>query len=192
MTDPLSKLFGSLARVKLLRLFLFNTRQSFTPQDAARRARITLQEARREFNVFKSIDLISRVTRGRGVRYGVVSSFPYIEVLQNLLLNAPVRGKDIADSLRGVGSIKLIALSGMFVGEWDTLLDLLIVGDRVQEKKLRDRIKRFEAELGKEIRFAVLSTEDFLYRLNMNEKLIRDIFDYTHRIVIDKINTGLK
>ena len=88
--------------------------------------------------------------------------------------------------------LKLVVLSGIFVGEWDLQLDLFIVGDRMQERKLRDRIKQLEAEIGKELRFALLSSEDFYYRHNMNDKLVRDVLDYPHKIVVDKLNIRLK
>ena len=192
MTDELTKLFGSAARVKLLRLFLFNPRQSFTMTDVATRARITDDEARSELGLFERIGLLSRSTRAKGVSFAIHKKFPYVAALQNLLLNAPARGADIAGRLRGVGVLKLVVLSGIFVGEWDLQLDLFIVGDRMQERKLRDRIKQLEAEIGKELRFALLSSEDFYYRHNMNDKLVRDVLDYPHKIVVDKLNIRLK
>ncbi len=190
MSDPLSKLFGTSARVKLLRLFLFNSRQSFTLPEAAQRARTTLLETRRELRLFQSVDLIVRGKKGG--RYALANDFAYVEALQNLLLNAPTRVEDIVEWVRGIGPVKLVVLSGVFLGEWNDSLDMLIVGDKIQERKIRQRTRRFEAEIGKELRFTILSIEDFLYRLNMNDKLIRDVFDYPHRIVLDRLNIGLK
>ena len=66
MTDGLQKLFGTPARVKLLRLFLFNPRSSFTVQDAAKRARVPEEEARREVLLFSRAGLILRAPRGKG------------------------------------------------------------------------------------------------------------------------------
>jgi hypothetical protein len=57
---------------------------------------------------------------------------------------------------------------------------------------LRERIRSLEAEIGKEIRYALLSSENFYYRLNMNDKLVRDVIDYPHSIVLDRLNIGLK
>ena len=44
-----------------------------------------------------------------------------------------------------------------------------------------------EAELGKELRYAVFETPDFQYRLGIYDKLIRDIFDSEHQKIIDKL-----
>ncbi|MEK7612571.1 MAG: hypothetical protein AAB449_00265 [Patescibacteria group bacterium] len=194
MADPLEKLLGSSARIKLLRLFLFNPKQFFTIPQAASRARVTERTVRKELKLFHGIRLVRRSsTRKRsGARYGLNDDFKYLAALQNLLLNASSRGEYIYDYVRKAGSIKLIVLSGIFLGDWDGALDLLIVGDRVQDHKLRTLIRRFESDLGKELRYACLASDDFFYRLNMNDKLVRDVLDYPHRIVFDKLNIGLK
>ncbi len=192
MTDGLQKLFGSPARIKLLRLFLFNPKTSFTLADAAKRARVHDDDTRREFRVFVAAGLITRSTRGKGVRYVLNNDFEYVAALQNLLINAPARGKEIVEKVRGTGTLKLVILAGIFVSDWDNSLDVLLVGDRMKEKKLRDYIRKFEAEIGKEIRYSLLSTNDFFYRLNLNDKLIRDVLDYPHTILLDRLDIGLK
>ena len=192
MADGLEKLFGTPARVKLLRLFLFNPRQSFSLQEIAMRSRVHEAEVRHEVTLLSNTKLIERSKRGKGVRYNLNSKFEYTAALQNLLLNAPRRADDIVKRLRGVGVVRLVILSGIFMGEWDERLDMLLVGDRIKERVLRDRVRSLEAEIGKEIRYALLGSEDFMYRLNMNDKLVRDVFDYPHSIVLDRLNIGLK
>ena len=192
MADGLEKLFGTPARVKLLRLFLFNPRQSFTLQEIAARSRVGQAEVRKEVVSLLGAKMLERSTRGKGVRYGLNAKFEYVAAMQNLLLNAPKRAGDITKRLRGVGTIRMIILSGIFMGEWEDRLDVLIVGDKMKERKLRDRIRSLESEIGKEIRYALLTSEDFYYRYNMNDKLVRDVIDYPHSIVLDKLGLGLK
>lgn len=194
MADPLDKLLGGSARVKLLRLFLFNPKTFFTAPDAAARARVTERTVRKELKLFHEVRLVRRAaTRKRsGARFGLNQNFSYLIALQNLLLNAPAQGERIYEHVRKAGNIKLIILSGVFLGEWDSALDVLIVGDRLKEKKLHTFIRRFEAELGRELRYSSLSTEDFMYRLNMSDKLLRDVLDYPHSIVFDRLHVSLK
>lgn len=192
MPDTLSKLFGSQGRVKLLRLFLCNPRQVFTIAEAAARTQIKDKECRRECAVFGHIRLIKRTKRNGIVRLSLNADFKYVAALQNLLLNAPELGAELYSRVRRAGALKLIVVCGVFVGEWDAPLDALIVGDRINERMLRNKIRRLEAEVGKEIRYALLSSENFLYRLNINDHLVKDVFDYQHRIVYDRLNIGLK
>jgi DNA-binding Lrp family transcriptional regulator len=191
MTDPLIKLFGSHARLKLLRLFLFNPSTPFTAAEAAERARVSSAEARRELGNLKQSGLLRRA-RGKVTRYAVDERFVYLGALKNLILNTKYRGESVPERLRSAGTIKLVVLTGVFVGDVEGGLDMLIAGDRVREHVLREKIKSLEAELGRELRYALLGTADFLYRLNMNDKLIRDVMDYPHRIVYDRLDIGLK
>ena len=194
MTDALEKLFGSAARVKLMRLFLFNPRQVYTVPDAASRARVPERTARKEINLFLSIGLVKRMPgrRGSGAKFTVNPDFEYFSVLQDLLLNAPARAKEIYDHLRGAGTIKLIIVAGVFAGDWEGRLDLLVVGDRLKEPRLRTKMRTLESEVGRELRYAMLATDDFLYRYIMSDKLVRDVLDYPHKVVYDRLNIGLK
>lgn len=192
MTDALQKLFGSASRVKLLRLFLFNPHQTFTASEAAQRAQITQKNCRSEASLFVHIGLLKRNHRGNHVRYSLNEAFPYLASLQNLLLNVSQRGVEVRERLRKTGTIKLIVITGMFVGEWEASLDLLVVGDRINNRAFKKHIRTLESEIGKDIRYTLLSSTDFFYRLNMGDKLIRDTFDYPHRIVFDRLDIGLK
>ncbi len=192
MTDILSKLFGSPARVKLLRLFLFNPRQSFTVAEAAARTRTKLAEAREEVQLLSRLKIVVRNSRSAHPRYGLSDGSPYILALQNLLLNAPARGGEIYERIRRAGTLKLVVVAGIFVGEWDGRLDVLIVGDRLKDRIIREKIKMLEAEVGKEVRYSALTTEDFFYRLTLNDRLVRDVFDYPHKVVHDRLDIGLK
>lgn len=191
MTDPLIKLFGSHAKLKLLRLFLFNPAQAFSAAEAAERSRVDASAVRRELLVLRQAGLL-RKTRSKAARYELNEKFPYLQALKDLLLNTARRGESVPERLRAAGVIKLIVLTGVFMGDVEAGFDMLIAGDRVREHILRERIKGLEAELGRELRYALLSTDDFLYRLNMNDKLVRDCLDYPHRIVYDRLDIGLK
>lgn len=192
MTDTLIKLFGSAARVKLLRLFLFNPRHSFSVSLAATRARIKEADARTEIQMLLKIGILARSARSKNARFGINPASPYILALQNLLLNTPARASEMYQRLRAAGTLKLVVVGGIFANEWDGRLDLLVVGDRISERKLLTRIRLLESEIGKEIRYAAMSTDDFFYRLNMNDRLVRDVFDYPHTIVHDRLDIGLK
>ena len=51
-------------------------------------------------------------------------------------------------------------------------------------------VHMIEAEIGRELRYAAFTTEEFRYRVGVYDRLIRDAFDYPHRTILDKI--GLK
>ena len=84
-------------------------------------------------------------------------------------------------------SIDFLAVAGVFVREFEQQLDVLITMKKISQAKVETAIRTLEAEIGIEIRFAIMTSDDLLYRVGMNDKLARDIFDYKHQILVDKI-----
>lgn len=201
--DTLGHLFGSAARVKILRLFLFNPAFVFdteviaartkTPRQALSRELVLLEKAhvlrRRKVTEEKAIKKGRRTIRKRKKIIGFLldQNFEYVLSLQNLLLNAPLRHDEVVKKLCRAGKVKLIILSGVFMNDFDGRADLLIVGDGLRQKILARAVRSLEAELGKELRYVVFSREEFQYRLSVYDKLVRDILDYPHTKILDRL-----
>jgi len=62
------------------------------------------------------------------------------------------------------------------------------VGDNLKRGAIDSVVRGIEAELGKEIIYSVFETDDFKYRLSMFDKLIRDILDFPHQKIVDRLN----
>jgi hypothetical protein len=185
--EPLAKIFGSPARLKTLRLFLFNQDERFTADEVAERAKLSGVAARRELSTLVAAGLL----RKRGVRaearFQVNGRFPHLAALGTFVRDTTnVRSQDILATLRRAGAPRLAVLSGFFVSVAETPVDLLIVGDHLDERALATGVRSLEAELGREIRYASFATPDFRYRLGVYDRLLRDVFDYPHRVLIDK------
>lgn len=207
--DILTKLFGGIAYVKIMRLFLFNPKAPFETKDVKTRAQVTIETARREVAHIHNLGLIDRkyffkettkktkkgakVTK-RKVRGWVLNEeFPFIEPLRHILLNSDsFLKKSVTERFKGAGNLKALVLSGVFVDELERTdtrgrVDVLIVGDRLKHRVIRNIFKNLESEVGRELCYAVMKTNDFLYRRSMYDKFIRDVLDYPHEVLIDKI-----
>ncbi len=196
--DPLEILFGSQARVKLLRFFLFNPSTDFTFDEISRRARLVRRTARTEMNALERAEVIKKKQvyrqqedkdkKTRVLCYSLNKKFPELQALQTFLFEtAPIDGKTVLKHLRNAGPVDFVCLSGVFVRDFEQRLDLLVAMKKLSEKKVENSIRTLEAELGMEIRFASFSSEDLMYRVGMYDKLTRDVFDYPHQIIIDRI-----
>src|SRR5262245_23266455 len=125
--DPLAKLFGSPARVKFLRLFLFNEETEFTAKEAAFRAKATKAAARKELAHLVKAGILKK-KRGKPVSYIADPRFAHYEQLKDFLRNATaISDARVANMMRKAGSIRLVALSGLFTGVVESKIDLLIV-----------------------------------------------------------------
>ncbi len=197
--DPLTILFGSQARVKLLRFFLFNPSKEFTFDDISRRARLVRRTARTEITALERAGVIKKkkfyalIEEGsdKKVRvegYALNKKFTELQALQTFLFQtAPINGKTALSHLRKAGSLDFVSIGGIFVRDFEQRLDILLAMKKLPVSKVENAIRGLESELGIEIRFAAFSSEDLLYRVGMYDKLIRDVFDYPHKIVVDKI-----
>jgi hypothetical protein len=198
MTDPLAILFGSPARVKLLRFFLFNPSQEFSFDDISRRAKLVRRTARTEMSALERAEVIKKrviyakhPTRDVKVKmqgYVLNTQFPQLASLQTFLFEtAPINGKTLVKHMRKVGPIDFLACAGIFMREFDRRLDVIVAMKKLPAGKIEVAIRALEAELGIEIRYAQLTSDDLKYRVGMYDKLTRDVFDYPHQILVDKI-----
>lgn len=202
----MEKLFGSPARVKIIRLFLINADGFFTPGDIARRVKANLPAVRREIALLKSVGFIKqseekieqvvKLKKGKiktekkkiqGLRLNIL--FPFLKPLKHLMVDTvPVDNEKLVRMLNSTGKIKLVVLSGIFIQEENARTDLLLVGDAIKKAALDRILKKIESEIGKELIYAVFNTSDFMYRLEMYDKFIRDILDYPHEKALNKLN----
>ncbi|MDP3014173.1 MAG: hypothetical protein Q8M92_08040, partial [Candidatus Subteraquimicrobiales bacterium] len=111
--------------------------------------------------------------------------FKYSSEFEELLANPDTIDKEkIANNFKKTGKIKLLLISGVFIKNSDSRVDLLIVGDKIKRNKAEKEIHKLEAEIGTELTYAIFDTKEFSYRLNMYDKLIRDILDFPHEIIL--------
>jgi hypothetical protein len=202
--DTLGKLFGSKDVVKILRLFILNPEEAFDLEGIVERTKTTPDVVRTEINTLKSIGFVKTRSffkeneRKRGNKVELVkkrasgfvlnSEFQYLEGLQQLLAGTSIMNhRDLLRRLGKTGKLKLVVLAGVFVRDLESRLDLLLVGDRLRRRALENSVRDIEAELGKEIRYAAFATDDFLYRLSVRDRLIRDALDFTHDTVVDRL-----
>lgn len=121
--------------------------------------------------------------------WGVQERSPYLQALVVFMRAVAPDVKDgVAGKLQGAGSMRVIALAGKLCDDDNSRVDLLVVGDNIDEKKLQAALRSIEADLGTEVRYAAFKTDEFRYRLNIYDKLIRDIFEYPHEILLDRLD----
>lgn len=200
----LSNLFGSELRVRMMRLFLFNQDKSFDVEYIIGKTNAKTKDIEKELVLMKKIGLVRQsksskivsVKKGKKVSekrkkvsvFGLDQKFAYKESLTDFLIKThSLENKTVIKRLEKVGKIKAVLIAGIFTGSSESRFDLFIVGDNVQSAAIDRVIKGIESDMGKDIRYAVLSVPDFAYRKSMNDKLIRDVIDYPHTILVDKI-----
>jgi hypothetical protein len=207
--EILAKLFGNDTKVKLMRLFLFNPDNAYLIDEIVERSKSDSKDVKKELSILLSAGIAKKKNTSRdvpkkkgkkiimkriqGVGYCLDQKFPYLDSLKNLLIMVSLQADEtLVRKFNAAGRIKFFVASGLFIQEWDTRVDLLIVGDDLNLNKLENVIKSIEAEIGKEIVYSAFETSDFEYRHGMQDRLIRDILDYSHTTLVDKLGIDKK
>lgn len=197
MSDTLSVLFGSPARVRLLRLFLFNTDKSFTFDEICKRLHLVRRTARTEVTALEKAGVIKsemveveiKNKPTKVLSYVTQPDLPEFKALQTFLFaTTSLDGKNLLSFLKKTATVDFLVVAGVFVQDFESRLDILIAQKKITLDKIETAIHAFEAEVGVEVRFSVLTSDDLIFRVDVNDKLIRDIFDYKHQIILDKLN----
>jgi len=202
--DTLTAILGSETKVKMLRLFLFNPETPFFANEIARRTKSSSSSVRKELETLAAIDILKKrvvskdaprkhpghvsAKRIRGLGYILNPHFPHLEALRNLLIISSVSADaTLAKRFAGVGRLKVVIAAGVFIQNWDSRVDLLLVGEGLNLHKIESVIRDIEAEIGKEIAYSAFETADFEYRMGIHDRLVRDIIDSPHTTLLDRL-----
>ena len=187
--EILGKILGSPARVKIMRLFLLNKGKFFKSADIKERSRVNSDVVRRELKLLSSISFLKK----RKESWHFDPSFKYGSELEALLINTDTLNTEgILANFKNVGRVKLLVVSGIFLKNKDSEVDILIVGNKLKKGKIEEGIRRLEAEIGAELVYAFFETKEFIYRLNMYDKLVRDILDFPHEVLMESKDLNLQ
>jgi len=178
--EILGKILGNGSRIKIMRLFLLNRGKGFKSKDIVKRSRVSPDIVRRELKLLASVNFIKK----RAQDWSFNSLFKYAGEFEDLLVRSDSLNKTkLLDNFKKVGRVKLVVISGIFIKNNDSRVDVLVVGDKMKRSKIEEEVRKLEAEIGTELVYAIFDTKEFLYRLNMYDKLVRDILDYPHEVL---------
>ena len=187
-----------------MKLFLSNPDQVFDSGEISKRAKVVLATTRTELNLLEKIQLIkkkvfykeTRKKKSVAVKLGkkklngwiLNADFSLLAPLKNLLIKScPLETKEVIGRLKNGGILKLVIVSGVFIQDTNSRADILIVGDNLNNAYLERALRILESETGRELKYVILDTPDFKYRLGVYDKLLRDILDYSHKKLINKL-----
>jgi hypothetical protein len=212
----LGQLFGSNARVKILKIFLFNPEEKYYIRELARKLKLQVNSVRRELDNLEKFGILvsganfaiepayaesldgKEIAAGKKVKedgqekkyYKANADFVLFEEIKSLIIKAQVLyGQDFISKLKKAGNVRLLVLAGKFVNDHNAPIDLLIVG-RFNKVKLVKLIKELEKELGREMNYTLMDTNEFRYRRDITDVFLYGILEGKNIVAVDEI--GLK
>lgn len=182
----LDQLFGSALRVRLLRLLLDHPIDSWSIADMQRRLRVHRVPLKRELENLHTFGMLTSAMSGAkgDVVYQVNTNALLYPELKSLFLKARLLiERALVQEIERLGHVRYLLLSGFFVGDPDAATDLFIVG-KINRKKIGNLMKRFERDMGREIRYTVMSKSEFKYRHDITDRFLYHLLENPKKIVV--------
>ena len=181
-------LFGSKARARLIRFFLVNPGTDFSSAEVAEKTLIPRPDVARELIRLTKMRLLFERSRKNKKYFIVNEEFPFYTELKSLVSKLNVHAQSqVFRKLKIVGEVKLILISGLFLNYPKSKVDMILVVNNVNRTKLKHAIAHLEAEVGKEIRFVLMNSEELHYRLNMLDRFFIEFLEGPYEGVTNKV-----
>ncbi len=189
-SSPISKLFGSKTRAKILNLLFDNTDKSYYIREITRVIDEQINSVRRELSNLESIGVIKNETFDNKVYYSANMKHPYAHALHEIFSKKVnlSKDKDVKESgweeyVKPVQKyLAAMMLTNRLPGQEG--IDLLIIGDD-KTKKLTHWAELVEKKMGRPINYVIFSIEDFLYRKSVRDRFVLDILEMEVSELID-------
>ncbi len=193
----LAQIFGSNARVKILKTFLSKPEQKYYTRQLARDLTLQVNSVRRELENLQEIGLLKQEEgpENEGTAKNLKNEKKYFTVDHNFLLFGELKSlfakanllscQDFLKEVGNTGKIKQLWLSGIFTGDLAAPTDILLVG-KVKREQFLKRLHTLEIDLNKEINYTLMDESEYGYRLEINDIFLHKILQSRHLKIIDE------
>ncbi len=199
MQDFLSSFLGNQHRARIIRAFSANELDEMSVLTITKRSGVTKTIVKRELRALAGMKLLRSTKRqienpkGKAKKSEEVWSLnmehKYTRALTLFVREvSPTQFLEVERAIKGAGKVSMLVLSGLFVGDHSRPADLLIAGE-MNQRRVERAVRGLEPKFGREIRYALLTTPEFRYRLTVQDMLLRDVLDFPHRVLVDR--TGI-
>ncbi|KKR48735.1 MAG: putative transcriptional regulator [Candidatus Magasanikbacteria bacterium GW2011_GWC2_40_17] len=193
----LEHLFGSKTRLKVLKFFLANPDKDFFVRELSRKLGLPINAIRRELGNLSALQVVmdsdkkDSLDKSPGAekrKYYKLNTGGHLnKELENLLIKDRFsKEQNFISSLKNLSGIEFLLLSGHFVENKGSSVDILLVGT-ILPKEAEKTIKNFEKETEEELRYTLMKTKEFIFRRDVADKFLSDVLSDKHLILIDKI-----
>ena len=188
MTEVLDFIFGSKIKSRLLRFFLMNCDQEYDVLEISRKNMFKISQVRSVINEFRKNKFVLEKKRNGKRFYVVNQKFPFFTELRSLFIKSNVYPEcSSLSKIKGIGDVKLALISGIFLNYPKSKADIVLVANNVSRSKINNLMNNLEAEVGREISYVLMNSDEFKYRMDMLDRFLLDFLESPHDELINKI-----
>lgn len=188
-------LFGSKTRVKLLHLFLNNPGKSFYVREITRLIDEQINSVRRELSNMMNVGIIKSDEADNKLYYEVNQRYDHYVPLraifgddlhaESAVLAPSPSTLDWQGKLDEIGSVRIAILSGVFVPDSGSGVDVLLIGNPAPARA-KAFMKNLEKKEGRELNYSVMKYDEFYYRLSVKDRFITELISSPHTVLRDE------
>ncbi|HUD09076.1 MAG TPA: hypothetical protein VMQ48_03240 [Candidatus Saccharimonadales bacterium] len=188
MPEIFSQLFESRVKARLIKFFMLNDKREYSQQEVVQKNKMSSIQITKELNRFEKMKMIIVRTK-KGKRFFQTNTgFIFYPELKNLVVKSNTMPECRSLSqIKNLGKVRLALISGVFLNYPKGRADLLLVGDEMSRAKLKHLLENLEAEVGKEINYSFMSSDEFKYRTDMLDKFIMEFLESPYEEIICKV-----
>ncbi len=158
----LNTLITSRTRIRLLLKFFLNPKTKGYLRQLASEFGESTNSIRVELNKLTDAQILNSKTEGRNKLYNANISHPLFEEIRSIVLKSTGIDKVINNIINKLGSIELAFIRGDYaVGKDSGLIDLILVGHRLNSKELERVQKKTEQLIDRKINILVLEPNEY-------------------------------
>jgi hypothetical protein len=188
----LEDLIDSKIDSEILSFFLSAPARAFSIIEISKRLKIPNLKAAHVLNKLSLAGLLKSFSKKTKKYYILNEKYKLLPEIKSYWQKNGLKYQDeLFLAIKKLGEVKAAFLSGIFTGQPNLPVDLLIVG-KVNLKKLSDFLKGAQAMMGQEINYSIMTVDEFILRRNTFDRFIKDIFDYHHLVVADELTKKTK
>ena len=187
----LENIFGSLARTRLLKFFSVHSEGKFFIRELARTLDLQLNSIRRELKHLEDFGLLKSLEENGKKYYYTDTNFDLFKEIKNLVFKGiGLEETVIANKMSKISGLQLLIFTGLLTNS-PAQTDVLIVG-KVNKKNCIKHLSQIAEGFIEPLSYTFLSKADYLYRLDIVDKFIYDIWSNENIVIIDKISKKLR
>lgn len=172
----------------LLAFLLLAPQRSYSSKELSKRLHITEKTLNGLLREFLRDSMIKQFTRDHTKLYIVNPRHKLLPEISSALKKGQKPYEDeLFLAVQKLGEVKAAILSGAFTGQPQLPVDLLLVG-KISLAKLDTFLKQCKTMMGFDINYSIMTPEEYKIRSDTFDRFIKDISDYPHIVVVDKVN----
>ena len=187
----LEQILSSVARTKILKFFCVHAQERFFVRELSRALNLQLNSIRRELANLEKFGFLKSEEENGKKYYCTNQEFPLFNEIKNLVFKSLVLEEmTIAGKMSQVLGLKLLVFTGVLTGSL-AATDVLIVGN-VNKTKFDSYLKKIADGLPEDLRYTFLSVKEYLYRIDVTDKFVYNIWANNHVVVVDKLSKDIE